>query len=167
LCWNSDVLCTPSTCDPTLAHFTYIPNLAANAFLVALFGVCTLVQFGLGIRYRAWGVLIAAICGLTLEVIGYSGRITINQNPFNIYLIYLTIDRLFFLLASIFASLASLWSMVRISVALDLGSIPLASVLATLFLFFCRLWGCDCIYRQRLQNRKYFLGFLNLLAKLI
>ncbi|KUL87018.1 hypothetical protein ZTR_05693 [Talaromyces verruculosus] len=110
LCLDNDVLCTLSTCDLTLAHFTYIPNLGANAFLAALFGVCALIQFGLGIRYKTWGFLIAAICGLALEIIGYAGRIMINQNPFDktnflIYLVCLTIAPAF-LSACIYLCLA-------------------------------------------------------------
>jgi hypothetical protein len=110
LCLNNDILCTLSTCDLTLAHFTYIPNLGANAFLAALFGACAVVQLGLGIRYKTWGFLVAAICGLALEVIGYAGRVMISQNPFDknnflIYLVCLTIAPAF-LSACIYLCLA-------------------------------------------------------------
>lgn len=110
LCLNSDVLCTLSTCDLTLAHFTYIPNLGGNAFLAALFGVCCLAQIGLGIRYKTLGFMIAAICGLALEVIGYASRILMHQNPFSkndflIYLVCLTIAPAF-LSACIYLCLA-------------------------------------------------------------
>ena len=138
LCLNNDILCTLSTCDLTLAHFTYIPNLGANAFLAALFGVCALVQFGLGIRYKTWGFLVTAICGLALEIIGYVGRILINQSPFDknnflIYLVCLTIAPAF-----LSAWLASLWYMVRTWVASSLVSTRLSFVLATLYLSSCR-----------------------------
>ncbi|KAK9240692.1 RTA1 like protein-domain-containing protein [Lipomyces kononenkoae] len=110
LCLNSDTLCTLSTCDLTLAHFTYVPNLGGNAFFAALFGVCGLAQIPLGIRYRTWGFVIAAIFGLAGEVIGYAGRIMMNQNPFSktnflIYLVCLTIAPAF-LSACIYLCLA-------------------------------------------------------------
>ncbi|KAK9318379.1 RTA1 like protein-domain-containing protein [Lipomyces starkeyi] len=96
LCLNNDNLCTLSTCDLTLAHFTYRPSMGGNAFLAAIFGVCCLAQVFLGLRYKTWGFLIGAVCGMILEIIGYVGRIMMNQDPFSkndflIYLVCLTI----------------------------------------------------------------------------
>jgi hypothetical protein len=110
LCLNTDALCTLSTCDLTLAHFTYIPSLGGNAFLAAIFGVCFVAQVGLGVRYKTWGFMIAALFGLAAEDIGYAGRILMNQNPFSkndflIYLVCLTIAPAF-LSASIYLCLA-------------------------------------------------------------
>ena len=91
LCLNNDVLCTLSTCDLTLAHFSYRPNMAGNIFIAVIFGLCFLAQAFLGFRYKTWGYMVAALCGLTLEVIGYAGRIMMNGNPFskNSFLLYL------------------------------------------------------------------------------
>ncbi|MCJ1228076.1 hypothetical protein MMC12_004737 [Toensbergia leucococca] len=83
--------CTLQTCDLSLASFTYIPNLAGNAFYLAIFALFFIGQSVLGIRFRVWGYMGAMLLGLILEVIGYAGRIMLHSNPFdnNAFLIYL------------------------------------------------------------------------------
>jgi hypothetical protein len=56
-----DVLCTLATCDLTLAHLKYLPSLAGNAFYAAMFAGCLIFQLVLGIRYRTWGFMTAAV----------------------------------------------------------------------------------------------------------
>lgn len=57
-------LCTLQTCDLSLASFSYIPNLAANALYLAIFAILFFVQLGLGIRYQVWGFMGAMLLGL-------------------------------------------------------------------------------------------------------
>lgn len=110
LCVNSDLLCSLSLCDLTLAHFTYLPSVGGNTFFASLFGLCIIAQIGLGAKYKTWGYLIAVLFGLVGEIIGYAGRIMMNSNPFSknnflIYLVCLTIAPAF-LSASIYLCLA-------------------------------------------------------------
>ncbi|KAL3425376.1 RTA1 like protein [Phlyctema vagabunda] len=89
-------LCTLQTCDLTLAAFLYLPNLPGNAIFAGIFGACTIGQLAMGFRFKTWGYTTAMILGLLLEVMGYIGRILLNDSPFNndyflLYLITLTI----------------------------------------------------------------------------
>ncbi|PMD48659.1 RTA1-domain-containing protein [Hyaloscypha variabilis F] len=107
---NPDVLCTLATCDLTLAHLKYLPSLAGNAFYAAIFAGCLIFQLVLGIRYRTWGFMTAAILGMLTEIIGYIARIAVHSNPFIktnflMYLVTLTIAPAF-LSAAIYLCLA-------------------------------------------------------------
>lgn len=79
-----DLKCTLDTCPLTWkqAHFNFVPSLSGNIVLVAVFGLILLAQLGLGIRYKTWGFLAGMIGGLTLEVVGYTGRVLMHNNPF-------------------------------------------------------------------------------------
>lgn len=90
----SDTICTLSTCPITKGYLHYLPNLPANAFFVALFGLIIGIQLILGIRYRTWSYMIPMLCGLILEVLGYLGRIMMHSNPFNFgsFLLYVFSD---------------------------------------------------------------------------
>ena len=63
--------------------YGYYPNLTANAFFAAFFGVCMVINFFFGIRYRSWTFLIAMSLGCMTESIGYVGRVLLNDNPFS------------------------------------------------------------------------------------
>lgn len=100
---NPNRLCNISICDLTLAHFTYIPNLAGNTLYAATFGVYIIINLFLGIRYKTWGYMVSMCLGLLGEVIGYISRILLHNNPFDpsgnnfiIYLVCLTIAPAFF-----------------------------------------------------------------------
>ncbi|KAG9232377.1 RTA1 like protein-domain-containing protein [Amylocarpus encephaloides] len=89
-------LCTLSTCDLSLASFSYIPNLAGNTIFTVIFALLFVSQAYLGITRKSWGFMICLLFGLLLEVIGYIGRILLHNSPFIednflIYLICLTI----------------------------------------------------------------------------
>lgn len=77
-------LCTEVTpdCPVEGTLYGYYPNLGANAFFAAFFGFCFLIQLGLGIKYRTWTYLIALGFGCVGEMIGYIGRIMLNENPY-------------------------------------------------------------------------------------
>jgi hypothetical protein len=109
---NHDALCNITTCDLTLAHFDYIPSLGGNALYAAIFSIYIIANLYLGIRHKAWGYMAAMFFGLVGEVIGYIGRILLNQNPFDptgnnflIYLVCLTIAPAF-LSAAVYLCLA-------------------------------------------------------------
>jgi hypothetical protein len=56
-----DILCTLATCDLTLAQLNYLPWLPGNALYGAIFAGCFAVQLLLGVHYRTWGIMIAAV----------------------------------------------------------------------------------------------------------
>lgn len=63
--------------------YGYYPSIGANAFFAAFFGLCLIVQLGLGIKYRTWTFMIALGFGCLGELIGYIGRILLYNNPFD------------------------------------------------------------------------------------
>ena len=89
-------LCTPQTCDLSLGQVDYLPTVAGNALYAAIFGLLVICQIGFGIRYKTWGYMIALLCGLVIEIVGYIGRIMMHNNIFDnnsfiMYLVCLTI----------------------------------------------------------------------------
>ena len=89
-------LCTLQTCDLSMASFLYLPTVGGNALYAGIFGIMFVGQLYLGIRHKTWGYMIAMLCGLALEIVGYVSRVMLNSSPFNnndflIYLICLTI----------------------------------------------------------------------------
>jgi len=60
-------ICTLQTCDPSLAAFTYIPNLADNALFLAIFVVLFVAQAILGLWHRTWGFMGVMLLGLVRD----------------------------------------------------------------------------------------------------
>lgn len=77
--------CTSVTdfCPVEATIYGYYPNLGANAFFLALFAICCIVQTFLGLRFRTWTYLIALFFGALGEAIGYIGRVMMNSNPWS------------------------------------------------------------------------------------
>ena len=80
--------------------YGYRPSLPANAFFLALFLVCTIVQIAQGISWKTWTYMVALACGCLIEaigmisetpgqksvtdrVLGYTGRVIMNDNPYS------------------------------------------------------------------------------------
>ncbi|KAK9250323.1 RTA1 like protein-domain-containing protein [Lipomyces tetrasporus] len=83
--------CTLQTCTLAQAHFTYVPSLAGNAFFVGWFSLLIVLQVLLVIKYKIWGYFVAMSGGISLEILGYIGRIQMSYNPFTMspYLLYM------------------------------------------------------------------------------
>lgn len=60
-----------------------IPNLAANITLLSAYGVCALLQLGLGTYFKTWTFLVAVSGGCIVECIGYASRIAEHYNVWN------------------------------------------------------------------------------------
>ncbi|KAH7392401.1 RTA1 like protein-domain-containing protein [Phaeosphaeria sp. MPI-PUGE-AT-0046c] len=69
------------TVDATL--YGYRPDLGANAFLCALFGICFIGSLVIGIWTKTWTYTLALAIGTFLECAGYIGRIMMNSNPWS------------------------------------------------------------------------------------
>lgn len=63
--------------------YGYYPSLGANAFFAAFFGLCCIANLVFGIRYKTWTFMIALCLGCLGEVVGYIGRILMNDNPYH------------------------------------------------------------------------------------
>ena len=79
---GSFVPCDFTRCTLDDAWLGYAPDLGGNAFFIGLFGLLLLLQTGLGIRYKTWGFLVGMFGGLTLETLGYIGRVKLHFEPF-------------------------------------------------------------------------------------
>lgn len=63
--------------------YGYAPNLGANAFFAAFFGIAFIFQIYFGIRYKTWTYMIAVGLGSVAECVGYIGRIMLHNNPYD------------------------------------------------------------------------------------
>ncbi|CAE7213192.1 hypothetical protein P3342_012505 [Pyrenophora teres f. teres] len=61
----------------------YYPNLGVNIFFAVFFGVSAIVQLALCVKYKTWMYSIAISLGCLCEVMGYIGRLMMNDNPFS------------------------------------------------------------------------------------
>jgi len=73
--------CTIAVCPVELSVYGYRPTLPGSIALIALYGICALVQVVLGWRYKTWGFMVAMLLGCVDEILGYVGRILYYQNP--------------------------------------------------------------------------------------
>ncbi len=87
--------CTVCDCPLTLdgvqiANMAYRPSLAGNVLFAAIFGVFLAAHIFLGLRYKTRGFMIAMVCGLILEIVGYVGRILMRSHmfDFNYFIMY-------------------------------------------------------------------------------
>ncbi|CAO2652162.1 Nn.00g004450.m01.CDS01 [Neocucurbitaria sp. VM-36] len=70
-------------CPVNATLYGYYPNLGANAFLTALFGVCFIAAIAIGIMTKTWTYTLALSIGTFLEAAGYAGRVIMNNNPWS------------------------------------------------------------------------------------
>ena len=62
-------------CPVEFTIYGYYPNLGANAFFCAFFGICTAIHLLAGFRYKAWTYFIALFFGAAAECLGKIIRI--------------------------------------------------------------------------------------------
>ncbi|KAJ9617560.1 hypothetical protein H2204_013691 [Knufia peltigerae] len=98
---GSDANCTISVCPVELSIYGYRASLPLSVALIALYGVCCIVQIGLGWRYKTWGFMTAMLLGCIDEILGYVGRIMMYKNPWNhdafiMQIVLITIGPVFF-----------------------------------------------------------------------
>ncbi|KAF2859357.1 RTA1-domain-containing protein [Piedraia hortae CBS 480.64] len=71
-------------CPVEATLYGYRPSLGGNAFLVAIFSICALIQIALALRYRARrSFSIVMAIGTAGEAVGYGGRVMMNSNPWS------------------------------------------------------------------------------------
>ena len=83
IAYGPDENCTLDTCDVETSIYGYRPSIAANTIFLVLFVLCMFIHIFQGIRWRTWFFMGAMIWGCLSEILGYSGRIILWQNPFS------------------------------------------------------------------------------------
>jgi hypothetical protein len=91
--WNSNGLapnitnldqCTLALCDiKQWGSVNYLPSLTANAIYGGLFAIFFCIHLIFVCIYRTWSYSAPMCLGLTLEVLGYFGRLAMHYNIFN------------------------------------------------------------------------------------
>jgi hypothetical protein len=61
--------------------YGYYPNLPANAFFAAVFGILLVAQLIIGSWTRTWTFMLAVGLGVFGEMVGYIGRLEMRKNP--------------------------------------------------------------------------------------
>ncbi|KAJ0340566.1 hypothetical protein COL154_008631 [Colletotrichum chrysophilum] len=77
--------CTEVTlnCPVEATVYGYYPNVGGNAFLLAIFILCTVSQLFLGVKYRLRAFMTVMVIGCLLEALGYIGRLMMSKNPWS------------------------------------------------------------------------------------
>lgn len=70
-------------CPVTATLYGYAPNLGANAFFAALFGLLLIAQLIIGTWKRTWTFMLAVGLGVFGEMVGYIGRLIMYNNPWS------------------------------------------------------------------------------------
>ncbi|KAJ5301684.1 hypothetical protein N7508_006547 [Penicillium antarcticum] len=63
--------------------YGYAPDYSTTVEFCVIFAICCLVQLVQMFRWRLWSFSVSVILGALTEVIGYFGRILLNQNPYS------------------------------------------------------------------------------------
>ena len=84
---DSDASCNEVSdlCPVEATLYGYRPNIAVNAALAIIFAICLLVQLGsiCFFRVRTWSYTVPLAIGALIEVLGYVGRLMMNNNPWS------------------------------------------------------------------------------------
>lgn len=75
--------CKVGTCSLDMAIITYQPIFAGNTIYGVCFIVLLFMQLFFGIRKKTWTYMSAVCLGLFGEIVGYGGRLMLNNNPFD------------------------------------------------------------------------------------
>ena len=81
--FGPDATCTLELCPIEYSIFQYRPSLAANATFIVLHVILMFIHLALGLRLKHWWFSGATMAGCASNVIGYSARVLLWQNPFS------------------------------------------------------------------------------------
>jgi len=70
-------------CPVEATTYGYYPDLPANAFFAAAFGLLLIVGLIVGIRRKTWSYTAFLAVGAFGECVGYIGRILMHNNPWD------------------------------------------------------------------------------------
>jgi hypothetical protein len=74
--------CKVGVCPLSMAIINYQPTFAGNTIYGVLFIILLFMQFFFGIRKKTWTYMSAVCLGIFGEIVGYGGRLMLNNNPF-------------------------------------------------------------------------------------
>ncbi|KAJ4303028.1 hypothetical protein N0V90_001919 [Kalmusia sp. IMI 367209] len=76
-------VCRPGVCPPEWGIIQYQPTFAGNTIYGVCFILLLLAQLYLGIRKKTWTYMSAVCLGILGEIVGYGGRLMLNNNNFD------------------------------------------------------------------------------------
>lgn len=71
----------PSLCNHRYSVYEYRPSTSANATFLCLFGLAMIIHVILGLKWLTWAFVFAMFWGCIAEIIGYSARIMLWEDP--------------------------------------------------------------------------------------
>lgn len=87
--FGPDANCTLDICCPEFSVYAYIPGMASNAAFLAVFAVAMLFHVLVGLIWNQWWFMCCMVAGCVDEILGYAGRVWMNQDlwSFNAFMI--------------------------------------------------------------------------------
>lgn len=75
--------CTLEVCPLEASLLRYRPSVPVNGAFIGLFALAMIIHTIQGLRSKNWGFMASMIGGCLLEIVGYVGRLILNDNPFS------------------------------------------------------------------------------------
>lgn len=75
--------CTLEVCPLEASLLRYRPSVPVNGTFIGLFALAMIIHTIQGLRSKNWGFMASMIGGCLLEIVGYVGRLILNDNPFS------------------------------------------------------------------------------------
>ncbi|KAL0780568.1 hypothetical protein CaCOL14_001903 [Colletotrichum acutatum] len=93
--------CTLEVCPLEASLLRYRPSVPVNGTFIGLFALAMIIHTIQGLRSKNWGFMASMIGGCLLEIVGYVGRLILNDNPFSfggflLQIICITVGPVFF-----------------------------------------------------------------------
>lgn len=80
---TADCTSVSELCPVEATTYGYYPALGPNAALLAVFGLLLIAQLAFGAFKRVYAYSFAIAAGCLIEVVGYAGRLIMNDNPWD------------------------------------------------------------------------------------
>jgi len=81
--YGPDTNCTLALCPVEWSVLAYRPSLVANGVFVGMFSIAMILHIVQGVHHRTWSFMVCMAVGCVDEIIGYSGRLMLHENPFS------------------------------------------------------------------------------------
>lgn len=75
--------CNLDVCCPEFSVYGYIPGLAPNTAFLAVFAGAMLIHVLVGLIWNQWWFMCCMVAGCVDEILGYAGRVWMNQDLWN------------------------------------------------------------------------------------
>lgn len=71
------------SCPVSATTYGYYPSSGASIAFIVIFSLTCIAQLFLGLRYKTYPYMIAAVIGTFGEAVGYGGRLMMHKNPWD------------------------------------------------------------------------------------